>query len=189
MVRTGVHRLNQNPEEPEQDGHLDNQGAQTANRIDARLAVESHCFLGHPLPVSPVAFLNLSHPRLQVHHGPHLPQLLDGQRQCDQSNNDSENDDCHTHVVEADGVEHHQQVQHRANDYLSPEIVDTQEGLPRRQGWAVAPSPWTAVQIADQAQHHRQSSSCFQQARAVNTDSENCSCTSTRRALPSSEPT
>ena len=189
VVGPRVHRLYQNAEQPEKYGHLDDQWPQAAHRIDPRLPVEPHCFLGDPLPVPAVTVLDFPHPRLQVHHCPHLPQLFYGQRKGDHADNDGKDYDRNTHVVEADGVEHHQQVQHGANDYFSPEIVDTQKGLPHRREWNSAPSFRPVVQIAEESLHQRHSSSCFQHARAVKTASENCSCTSTRRALPSSEPT
>ena len=131
MVRPRVHRLDQDPEQPEQDGHLDDQRAQAAHRVDTRLPVELHRLRGHPLTVPAEALLNLAHLWLQVRHGLHLLQLLDGQWEGDQADKDRENNDSYAHVVEADGVQHHQQVQHGPDDYFPPEIVDTQGDLPR----------------------------------------------------------
>ena len=80
------------------------------------------------MTVPSVALLNLAHSRLQVSHCPHLPQLLDGEWQSNQANNYSEDDNRDAHVVEADGVKHHQQVQHGSDYYFSPEVVDSQKG-------------------------------------------------------------
>ena len=92
MVRSRVHRLDQHPEQAEQDRHLDDQGPQASHGVDARLAVEAHGFLGNALPIPAVTVLYLAHLWLQVHHGPHLPQLLDGQRESEKPDNDSENE-------------------------------------------------------------------------------------------------
>ena len=128
MVWTRVHRLYQHPEETEQYGHLDNQRPETTHRVDTGLPVQPHRLLGHPLTVPAVALLDFPHPRLQVRHGLHLPQLLDGQRQRHQPHDDGEQDDGDAHVAEADGVEHHQQVQQGPYYYFSPEVVYTQKG-------------------------------------------------------------
>ena len=123
VVRPRVECLNQNPEQAEEDGHLDDQRPDTAHRTYPRLTVHAHCFLRNSGPVAPVAFLDLSHPGLEVHHGPHLAQLLDGERQRQQPDYDSEHNDGDAHVVEADGVQNHQQIQHGPYDNFPPEVA------------------------------------------------------------------
>lgn len=78
MVGPRIDRLDQDPEQPEQDGHLYDQRADAPHRAHPRFAVEPHRLLRNPLPVAAKAVLDFSHAGLQVHHGPHLPQLLDG---------------------------------------------------------------------------------------------------------------
>ena len=126
MVGPGVDRLDQHPEKPKQYGHLDDKWTQAAHGVDPRLAVEPHGLLRDPLPVPAEAVLDLPHSRLQVGHRLHLAQLLDGEGQRHQPYDDGKDNDCNSHVVETDGVEHHQQVQHGTDYYFSPEIVDTQ---------------------------------------------------------------
>ena len=123
IVGARVQRLYQHPEQPEKDGHLDYQRAKAAYRADTGLPVHTHRFLGDPLPVTPVTILDFAHPGLEVHHRSHLAQLLDGQRQRHQPDNDREHNDGDAHVVEADGVQHHQQVQHGTYDDFSPEVA------------------------------------------------------------------
>ena len=129
MVRARIQRLDQHPEKPEEYGHLYHQWAKTPHRVDTSFPVHAHGLLGDPLPVAAVTLLDFPHPGLQVGHRLHLAQLLDGQRERDQADDHSEDNDGDAHVVEADGVEHHQQVQHGPDYYFSPEIVDTQ-GVP-----------------------------------------------------------
>ena len=126
MVRAGVQRLYKDAEEPEEDGHLDDQWSKTPHGVDTRLPVHAHGFLGDSLPVPGVTLLDFPHAGLQIGHRLHLAELLDGERQRYQPNNDRKNDDGDAHVVEADGVEHHQEVQQGPDNYFSPEIVDTQ---------------------------------------------------------------
>ena len=79
MVGARVQRLDEHPEQPKQDGHLDYQRPQAANGVYARFPIQAHGFLGNPLAVSPVPVLYFPHPGLQVGHCPHLPELLDRQ--------------------------------------------------------------------------------------------------------------
>ena len=132
MVGAGVQCLDQHPEQAEQDGHLDYQRAKAAHWVHPGLPVHPHGFLGDPLAVAGVSLLNFPHSRLEIRHRLHLAQLLDGEGQRYQPDDDGEYDDGDAHVVEADGIQHHQQIQQGPDDYFSPEVVDTQRALPCR---------------------------------------------------------
>ncbi len=124
VFRLGEQGLNQDPEEPDEDGQLHHQRAEAANRANAGLPVELHGFLGNARPVATVTFLDLPHSGLQFAHPPHLANLLQGQGKGYQPHQDGEGDDGQPHVVEADHVQHHQGVEHRANDYFVPEYEE-----------------------------------------------------------------
>ena len=158
MVRARVDRLDQDAEKTEQDGHLDNERTQAPHRVNPALPVQPHSLLGYPLPVPAVAFLYLSQPGLQVGHRFHLAELLNGQGKRYEPHDNSENDDGDSHVVEADGVKHHKQVQHGPDYYFSPEVVDTQEGLPCRQDRNIHAVLYQAVHFTFEP-HQRQASS------------------------------
>ena len=82
-MRLGEHGLNQHPEQPNQDGHLDDQWPETADGVDPGLPVQAHGFLRRTGPVAAVPRLNLPHLGLQGAHYPHLPDLFQGKRHRD----------------------------------------------------------------------------------------------------------
>jgi hypothetical protein len=59
VVGVGEQGLNQHSEQPDENGQLDHEGAQTSDGADASLAVDSHGLLRRPSAVAAVAFLNL----------------------------------------------------------------------------------------------------------------------------------
>jgi len=124
VFRLGEQGLNQDPEETDKDGKLHYQRAEAANRAYAGFAVELHGFLGNAGPVAAVTFLDLAHAGLQFAHAPHLANLLQGQGKGYQPHQDGEGDNGQPHVVEADHVQHHQGVEHGANDYFVPEYEE-----------------------------------------------------------------
>ena len=72
--------------------------------------------------------LNLLHSRLQFAHAAHLANLLQGQRQGYQPHQNGECNNRYPHVVEAEHVEHHQGVQHGAdNDFVPKEEKEIQK--------------------------------------------------------------
>ena len=111
----------QHPEQADKDGHLDDQWAQAANGVDAALAVKPHGLLGDPLAVALVALLDFPDSRLHGSHRPHLPQLLDGQRDGHHAHQHGERDDGDAHLGEAQDVQHQQGVEHRPDDHLVPD--------------------------------------------------------------------
>ncbi len=121
VVGLGEHRLDQHPEQPDEDGHLHHQRPETADGVDAGLPVHAHGLLGHPCPVVAVTLLDFLHPWLKVAHGPHLAKLLQGQGQGDHPDQDGEQDDGDAHLAETDNVQHHQGVEHRPDDCLVPD--------------------------------------------------------------------
>ena len=100
MLRGGVKGLHQDAEQPDEDGHLHNQGAEAADGTDAGLPVEAHGFLGNAGAVAAVAFLNFPHSGLQFAHPPHLADLLEGQGQGYQPHQDGKGDNRQAHIVE-----------------------------------------------------------------------------------------
>ena len=108
-------------EQADQDGHLDNQRPQAPDGVDAAFPIKPHGFLGRALPVAGVTLLDLAHPGLQRGHGAHLAQLAHRQRDGDHPNQHCEDDDSHSHLREADHVQHQQGVEHGPNDDLVPQ--------------------------------------------------------------------
>lgn len=100
FVRRSEQRTNEDAEKADEDGHLDNEGAEAADRTDAGLPVEPHRFLGNAGAVAAVAFLNFPHSGLQFAHPPHLANLLQGQGQGDQPHQDGKGDNRQAHIVE-----------------------------------------------------------------------------------------
>ena len=83
MLRVVEQGISQDPEQTDQNGHLNNQRPQAAHRAYPRLPVEAHSFLRDAGPVAAVPLLDFPHPGLQFAHPPHLANLLQGQRQGD----------------------------------------------------------------------------------------------------------
>ncbi len=112
---------NQDAEQADQDRHLDDQWAQTADGIDAALAIQPHGLLGDSLTVTLVALLDLADPGLHPGHCAHLPQLTHGQGYGRYTHQRRERDDGDTHLGEAQHIQHQQGVEHGPNDHLVPD--------------------------------------------------------------------
>jgi len=91
--------LNQNPEQSNQNGHLDNHWAQTAKGAYTSLFVKAHCLLRDSRSVSGVTVLDLFDLWLKRAHGPHLLQLLQRQWHGDQTYQGSKNNDRQAHLA------------------------------------------------------------------------------------------
>ena len=112
---------NEDPEQADQDGHLNDQRAQAADGVHAALAVQPHGFLGDPLAVALVALLDLADPGLHPGHGAHLPQLAHGQGNGHHAHQRGEHDDGDAHLGEAQHIQHQQGVEHGPDDHLIPD--------------------------------------------------------------------
>ena len=121
ILRVVEQRLDQHPEQPNQNGHLHNQRPQAAYRADAAFPVQLHRFLRYALPVAGVPFLDLPHPRLQPGHRPHLPHLPHRQRDGYHPHQHRERNDGYPHLRQAQHIQHQQGVEHRPDDDLVPE--------------------------------------------------------------------
>ena len=116
----GEQGLNQDPEQADEYRQLYYQGTQTTYGADARLPVQFHGFLRNPGPVPAITFLNLLHAGLQFAHPPHLANLFESQGQGNQPYQDRKSYYGQPHVVETEHVQHHQGVEHGADDYFVP---------------------------------------------------------------------
>ena len=129
VFRIVEQRLDQHPEETDQDGHLDDQRSKAAYRVYPAFAVQPHRFLGYALPVASISLLNLPYLWLQPGHGPHLAQLTHRQRDGDHPHQHREEYDRQPHLRKAQDIQHQKGVEHGADDDLSPEITEYGENL------------------------------------------------------------
>lgn len=121
VLRVVEQRQDENPEQANEDGHLNDQRPQATDRVDSALAVEPHGFLRDSLTVAFVPLLNFANPWLHRRHGSHLPQLTYGQRYGHHAYDHGERDDGEAHLREAQHVQHQQGVQHGPDDHLIPD--------------------------------------------------------------------
>lgn len=129
ILRIVEQRLDQHSEQPNEDRHLHYQRAQASDRVDAAFPIQAHRFLGHALPVSRVPLLDFPDFGLQPGHGAHLAQLTHCQGDCDDPHQHGKQDDCQSHLGEAEDVQHQQNVEHWPNDDLSPEVTEYGKNL------------------------------------------------------------
>ena len=123
----GEQGLYENAEQANEDWELDNQGPQATHRAYTGLPVEFHGFLGNAGAVAAVTLLDFPHPWLEFAHPAHLPNLLEGQGQRHQPDQDGKGNDGQSHVVETENVQHHQGVEHGTNNYFVPESKEDTE--------------------------------------------------------------
>ena len=111
----------EDPEQADQDRHLNDQRPQAADGVDTALAVQPHGFLGDPLAVALVPLLDLADPGLHRRHRAHLSQLAHGQRNGQHAHQRGEHDDGDAHLGEAQHIQHQQGVEHGPDDHLIPD--------------------------------------------------------------------
>ena len=129
-VRLGGKSLPQGLKQANPDRKLDQHRPQAAQWVHSALAVQLHRLLGNPRPIIAVPLLDSLHPRLKGAHGPHLPGLLQGQRQRGQPDQHGEGDDGEPELIEEDPVQQRQAVDHGVNN----QNVE--------QGLQLTPNPW-----------------------------------------------
>ncbi len=128
VIRVGEQGLDENPKQPDENGHLDNQRSQASQGADAGLLVHLHGFLGHPGPVAGVTLLHFLHLGLKHAHRPHLANLLQGKGHGEQPDQHRKHDDGDAHVVETKHVQHQHGVEHGPDDDFVPKGKDYFQG-------------------------------------------------------------
>ena len=103
-VGRGRQRLENGLVQPDPNGELYDQRAQTPYRINAVLLVHPHGFLRYPLPVLGVALLYLLYPRLKLGHCLQLAALSHRQRKHGQPHGYREYEDAQAKAVEKGAV-------------------------------------------------------------------------------------
>ena len=133
LVRRAKQGLNQHPEQAEQDGHLHNHGPQAADRAYSGILVDPHGLLGHPGPVVLIALLRGLHFGLKSAHGPHLPDLFDGEGHRHEPDDDGQQDDGYAHLLASQNVKQHQQIQGWADYELGPRVEPRQHQITKQE--------------------------------------------------------
>ena len=100
--------MNQDSKEPDENWHLDDQWAQTANRAHSGISVHFHRFLRDSSAVSCIFGLHVFHLGLEFCHFSHLAELFQGQRQRYEPYYDCEHQNRYSHVLEKDDVKDNQ---------------------------------------------------------------------------------
>ena len=120
VFRVVEQRLYQHAEQPDQYGHLYDQRPQTTDGAHPGFPIQPHGLLGNPRPIAGVTLLYLPNPRLQPRHRPHLPQLSHRERDRQDAHYHRKHDDGNSHLGKAHNVQHHEGIEHWANDYFVP---------------------------------------------------------------------
>ncbi len=122
--RVGREHLDYGQIEANPYGHLDHHWPQAPYGVHSHFLVEAHGLLGKSRLILGVPFLEGLNPGLHLRHlfgGAYLSQ---GQRQCGQAYEDSEDNDGYAEVTAGRCIQHHQPVQHRVEYQSVPEQRD-----------------------------------------------------------------
>ena len=104
------------PEEPDEDGHLYDERAETAHGVHAHLFVQFHDLLATKLRIALVLLVDFLDTRLKALQTPRLAQLPHDEWVGEAANDDGEGDDRHAKVRAQEYVQQEKAVRHRFGD-------------------------------------------------------------------------
>ncbi len=107
----------------DQDGELEEHGAQAAEGVHSALPVELHDFFLAALGVA-VLLVDLLDAGLDALHGAGNVELAEGQGEGDQPDEDGEGDDREAEAIEEDVIQENQQVHHRVHQEEGEDFAD-----------------------------------------------------------------